>query len=62
MGPRRTFLRLLSSSILRVLSEEEEGELESSVTGNGGLKMGTQVGLRAQALPLFLVPFHCYEA
>ena len=44
------------------ITEVEEAELESSVTGNSGLKMGAQVVLRAQAHPLFLVPFHYCEA
>lgn len=43
-------------------TEEEEGELEFSVTGNGGLKMGTQVVRRPQTPSLFLIPFHYYEA
>ena len=59
-GPR------CSDFVLRGLThhrtEEEEGELEFSVTGNGGLKMGTQVVRRPQAHCLFLIPFHYYEA
>lgn len=51
MGPRTTLLSLTAechSERPHYMTEEEEGELEFSVTGNSGLKMGTQVVLWAQ--------------